>query len=308
MMVLLNPHAAGGRALAKWQHCSGCMPPPTEPFELLVLAPDTDAPAVVRSALARGERHFVAAGGDGTVHWLVNLLMQLPAGEQRLCAMGAVGLGSSNDFHKPLDTAMHAGSIPCRMDFSQTIRRDVGCVRLDGSSGASVRYFLINASAGITAEGNRIFNSPDPILAQLKRCATPAAILYAAIRAIVAHRNVPVTLEIGRRASVNLRLTNLGIVKNPHFSGSLHYSTHSDYTDGRFRIFAASGMGILRRFRLLSLLSHGRFHELDGTRSWSSDCITISSALPIALELDGEIVEAERAEFTVLPQALQVCV
>ena len=59
--------------------------------------------ATSRAALARGTRVFIAAGGDGTAHALLNALVDAP-GRPPLdaLALGAVGLGSSNDLHKPV--------------------------------------------------------------------------------------------------------------------------------------------------------------------------------------------------------------
>jgi diacylglycerol kinase (ATP) len=306
MMILFNPNAAGGKAASKWRRLTSIHPPADARVELCFLKPGVDISTSVRNAIEHGDYRFVAAGGDGTVHELLNSLMRLPETLRRRVVLGAAGLGSSNDFHKPFAKERTVDGIPVCLNFSQTSWRDVGCVQVTHDTMVSLRYFLINASVGITAEGNALFNNPDPLLARLKRYSTRLAIFYAAVRALTAHHNTTFTLRIQNHPTVDLDLTNLGIVKNPHFSGSLRYATTAEYMDGLLKIYAAADMGIGDRLRLLHALSLGRFHHLPGTRSWATTHLTVSASHPFPLELDGEILEAERADFSVVPHAIQV--
>jgi diacylglycerol kinase family enzyme len=271
------------------------------------VTPDADLRATIEEAASRGHGHVLAAGGDGTVSTIVNMIMSLPEPLRQRVVLGAVGLGSSNDFHKPFEVARMIEGIPLRTNFKEPTWRDVGRAILTQDGTSSVRYFIINASAGIAAEGNARFNAPDRLLRLFKQRATPVAILYAALRAIMAHENRECTLEMRGRSPVKLSLTNLGIVKNPHFSGSLRYDTPPHYADGNFGIHAAERMGLIERLRLLCALAHGRFRGVPKTRSWVSPALTLTASAPFTLELDGETDEVTRAEFTVVPHAIQVC-
>jgi diacylglycerol kinase family enzyme len=307
MIILLNPHAGGGTALDKWRRISAILPPIREKIELYFLEAQLDLDGVVKAAVSRGDHHFLAAGGDGTVNATLNALMRLPPSLRERVIFGAIGLGSSNDFHKPADADHIIEGIPARMDFQHPAWRDVGSVRIGQSGHSSIHYFLINASAGITAEGNALFNKPDMLLSWLKSHSTPMAILYAALRALTMHENRPCTIEIRGYSPLSLNLTNLGIVKNPHFSGSLHYEVPANYADGDFQIFLAEDMHLIERVGLLQALSRGKFRGLAKTRSLHAPELTIASSRTLLLELDGEIHQADHAEFTILPKTLQVC-
>ena len=82
----------------------------------------------VRAALDDGIRTFIAAGGDGTVNALVDALVRL-RGTIALddLTLGAIGLGSSNDAHKPVEREI--GGIPVRIDAQRALPRDVGIAR-----------------------------------------------------------------------------------------------------------------------------------------------------------------------------------
>jgi diacylglycerol kinase (ATP) len=307
MIILLNPHAGGGTALEKWRRISAILPPIREKVEFCFLDAHVAHDEIVKSAALCGDYHFLAAGGDGTVNSALHAIMHLPKSLRDRVILGAIGLGSSNDFHKPGDAGHMVEGVPVKMDFQHPAWRDVGEVLIHHNGHSSGHYFLINASAGITAQGNALFNNPDCMLAWLKRTSTPMAILYAALRALTAHENRPCTIAIHGGSPVSVNLTNIGIVKNPHFSGSLHYEGPANFADGNFQIFLAEDMHLVERIGLLKALSRGKFGGLAKTRSWQAPAMTIASARTFPLELDGEVYQTDRADFKVLPRTLQVC-
>jgi diacylglycerol kinase family enzyme len=263
---------------------------------------------LLRRAIENGENELVAAGGDGTVNTLLNSICEVahPNVLPEIC-LGAIGLGSSNDFHKPFLKAQFVGDVPCKVDFRNAYLRDVGCLTI-GENGQRVqRYFLANASSGVTAEANRFFNHPTVTLEFLKRVSTGAAILYAAVRTILLYRNFECTIQVGQNERRTTLLTNLAVMKSPHVSGSFLYDTPVAPNDGAFAINLSEYMSKLELLHLLYSLSQGRFTHLHHTQSWSQPSITVSSAEPMAFEYDGEIVTARSAEFTVLQKHIQVC-
>src|SRR5512141_1510213 len=101
MLIFFNPAAGGGRALNRWDKIAPRVASLNR-IQLQLLDGHADALQVLINAVERGETEIVAAGGDGTVNAVLNLLMN-PLLRDKLdsLAFGAIGLGSSNDFHKP---------------------------------------------------------------------------------------------------------------------------------------------------------------------------------------------------------------
>ncbi len=308
MILFLNTRAAGGTALEKWRRIEPEFIHRFRP-RLIHMPQNVDAlQKLLQRAIDDGETDFVAAGGDGTVNTLLNSICEL-ARPNKLCGirLGAVGLGSSNDFHKPFLKAQFVGDVPCKVDFCNAHLRDIGCLTLGDNGHTWQRYFLANASSGVTAEANRLFNHPTIALALLKRVSTRAAILYAAVRTILIYRNFECTIQVGQNEHLITQLTNLAVMKNPHVSGSFLYDTPVALNDGTFAINLSEWMSKLELLHLLYSLSHRKFRHLHHTQSWSQPSVKISCTEQMAVEYDGEIATACTAVFTVLRQHIQVC-
>src|ERR1700756_5448 len=65
-------------------------------LELVPIGPDVDVAALVRSRMRDGIRLFVPAGGDGTIHAVVQALVNTDA------ALGVIPAGTFNHFARDL--------------------------------------------------------------------------------------------------------------------------------------------------------------------------------------------------------------
>lgn len=308
MFVLLNPAAGGGRALAKWHGLAAQLERRHGRLNVVEIAGLSDLRARIADSLACGDRRFVAAGGDGTVNLLIDALASLAGPDLlRQISLGAVGLGSSNDFHKPFRRGANGG-IPSRLDFGAATAHDIGVlIYTDADGVARRRYWINNASIGVTAEGNRRFNSPDAFLKRLKRIATGPAITYAALGALAAHRPRLMTLQRDEQPGFTVSVSNLGVVKNPHFAGSLRYDSPREPASGQFYVHLLEGQTLPRLLMALLGLSRGRFTGRAGSHSWRAARVGVEAPEPFAIEVDGEVVLARRACFALLPRSIRVC-
>lgn len=314
-LIVLNPAAGGGSGEQRWARVrarvmdgAGC--------ELLRTDPQGRWREEVRAAAADGVRRFVAAGGDGMVSQLANVLVALSrasSGEIALdqLRLGAVGLGSSNDFHKPLHRAERWGGIPLKLDWSRPVARDVAWACFATAKGRERRRaFLLSASVGVVAEGNRIFNEARGVGAWLKRYAKGAAIVGAALGAISAHKNIEARLMPIYPASAKaerLCLTNISVMKTPHLSGSLRFEQDVTPSDGQFAVYVCEGMGRGAMLRTFVDLSRGRFVGRPGRHAFLSSALTLEIDQAANLELDGEVTRTDRVSFYVGEERLMVC-
>lgn len=299
-LVLLNPAARHGRARRLWDRVRREVEGRFE-SSVVPIHPGEAWKRDVRGSLRSGTRVFLAAGGDGTVHALAGAVVEgrenVPLGDIRL---GAVGLGSSNDFHKPFKRL--SSGIPLRLDADRAAPRDLGRVRwIDGAGHERESVLVVSASAGVVAEGNALFNS-----CRLGRRFPSLAIGISALSAIARHRASRFFLHHDENHE-EIELSSLSVLKTQWLSGSLRYDLPVAADDGLFGVALCEAMGSRRLLGTLIGLACGRFLGRPGTRAFRTAALELDADVPFLLEIDGEVGPARHATFDLFPERLLAC-
>lgn len=303
-VLILNPAAAQGTAQRKYAAVRSAVESQLDVRRAMLDATGVWQ-AVLREELSRGTRLVVAAGGDGTVGAVVNAIVSTRSAALGEVTLGAVGLGSSNDFHKPVRQS--SARIPLRIDWGGAAPRDVARARfLDGSGTVRERLFVVSASLGLCARASARFNRGDALLRALKPRWVCAAIGYAALATLARHRPDHVRLSVGGEVT-ELWLDNLSVGKTPHLAGAFRYDTSVSANSGLLAVNLCESRGRRALLGTLARLARGRFAGRRGTRFWAAREASIELESPTALELDGETVCARSAWFDVLPERIRAC-
>jgi diacylglycerol kinase family enzyme len=221
--------------------------------------------------------------------------------------LGAIGLGSSNDFHKPYNELNLIDNIPYKLNFNKSELRDVGELSFLFNGNRITRYFIINASIGITAEGNYLFNNPDKILNYLKKLNTNGAILYSALKTIFGYRNFEAHIRRESSSASKVNITNLNIIKNPNVSGGLNYGYPAVYNNGKMNIHLAHDMNKFEIIKLFLALQKGRIENVNKLDSFPAKDIAIISDKVFNLEYDGEVMQTNSVLFSIIKESIKVC-
>ena len=308
MVIMVNARASGGRARGRWENVRHDMD--TSGVTATAFLPRTGAELdeIVRLRLARGEDAFIAGGGDGTVNRMVNTLAGL-GGPQSLSRLtiGALGLGSSNDFHKPLRPSCTIQGTAAAVNSSGARSRDAVCVTITHDGSTHNRWFLLNGGFGFTARANALFNGSRSATRLLKRVSTTAAIIVAILRTLYRMQDQRLMLASPAGPATSLPVTNLAVLKSRWVSGSLAFPD-TWTADGMLGIVLLTRARRIQVVRFLADLLRGRCRTSEYCQHFLTRSLTVSSPVPVALELDGEIEYGSRFEFHVHRNLLKVCV
>lgn len=306
-LILINPRCHQGRGWKRWlmvrnEVAEALKSRPAE----FVLEPGVELSTELPPLLESGQYKFlVSAGGDGSMHCLVNTLLKSPTISRERFSLGAIGLGSSNDFLKPFNTKIK--NIPTRINLHSSINQhDVGLAKYyDAKNEYKDQYFIVNASFGITASANWNFNNPGLLLKFLKSNFTASAIFYTAVSAILRHKNFNCCLKYNSKQIV-LTASNINILKVPFISGSFWYDQKISHDDGKLGLNICKNMDKMDLLKILSQLEKGKFSLGKKTIRETIHSFHLTSAVPVIFECDGETSMANNVSITIIPRAINV--
>ncbi|MDY6906244.1 MAG: diacylglycerol kinase family protein [Thermodesulfobacteriota bacterium] len=309
-IIILNSHANNGQARKKWKAVApvvmarlsskGGKPPE------VVDSPVNGLTEMVGHFAKDGQCTIIAAGGDGTVSHCANAILAQPEADKDRFVLGAIGLGSSNDFHKPFERDKCLGRVPVRIDDHRPIKHNAGLVIYDAGEEKRRRFFVVNASMGVVAEGNLLFNKGDAMIRRLKPLCVSAAINYTAIKAIGMHKNIEAAITVANEQHP-VKMTNLGVVINPHFTGSCRYDTPVSPQSDHMCVNLLENLNRRQLLGAFYYFGKGRFLGRPGARSWRVEKASAIPAGLAALEIDGEVETTTAAHFILIKEALSVC-
>jgi diacylglycerol kinase (ATP) len=306
IIIVVNPYCHQGKGWQRWMNIRDDvnrrlgLSASEIILEKGVVLEDTLSPV-----LDSNQTIIISAGGDGSIHYLVNYLLSLPQQQLEQITIGAIGLGSSNDFLKPYESKIQG--IPVRININgPALQHDIGVVDYSCANGEAKRkYFIVNASFGVTAEANWKFNHPGPVLQWLKRTSTASAILYTAVSTIFQHHNTDCIVQFNQQ-EYKTAITNVNILKLPFVSGSFYYKQPIQRDDGWLSLNICSQMNRWEMITALHYLQHGIFNSSQKKQIAYGTSFQLSSASPVVFECDGETGWSDSVTISARPRVLNV--
>jgi len=275
------------------------------PIDVFISYSLEESELVLQQKIESGVRNFIAAGGDGAVNFVLNTIIQnkknIPLNH---FTIGAVGLGSSNDFHKPFKTKIQ--KIPVRVNFASSHLRDVASVKYRDLQGKTqTHYFLVSSSVGIVADANKNFNRNSKFLNFLKRNSTDLAILYAFFYTLKRYKNFPIKIKFDGKEGV-YHVSYLAISKTRHISGMFHFKDDIETDDGQLLVKLLHNYSKAKLIWAMLKFAFGKENGLTNLKTTILTNISMVSEDYFIFEMDGETVECDRVDITVYKEKIKV--
>lgn len=243
-----------------------------------------EAEGLARRAAQEGFERIVAAGGDGTIHEVVNGLAGSDA------SLGLLPMGTMNVFATELGLPTH--DLGRCWDVIEK-----GNTRLVDLPNANDKYFAQLAGVGLDAQVVK-----ETSLA-LKRSFGPLSYL---IQAAQIAARVPPCLSI---ASENATIDegSFVLVGNGRFyGGPFPFFKHAVNDDGLLDVIVFKRLGYLEIIRYLQDVLFSSKINAPEVEYFQTSRLTVTSDQPVPVELDGELVGSCPVEFGIKKQFLRV--
>lgn len=290
----MNPAAGGGR-------CGRLAPAALDrvrqagiELEVAQTTKAGEATALARAAYAKGERNFLAVGGDGTAFEIVNGLFP-EAQTQGRPVLGFLPLGTGNSFLRDFTTRGVEHTIEALRNRS---RRPCDVLRLR-HSGDDI-YFINLLSLGFPADVGELTNRRFKGLGELGYILGVVARL-AGLRHLTFPHRVDDAEEWDRRRCLFLTFSN-----SKFTGGKMMIAPKADPTDGRIECVRWGPIGRLRLLWTFPRLFTGTHIEHPLASRTAAERIELDLAEPVNAMVDGEILRLKCRSIEILAGALDV--
>ncbi len=300
--VIVNPHSASGRTARRWPAAKAALEARIGPFETRLTGRPGHATELARTLLEAGYTRIISAGGDGTVHEIVNGLLDTRGNAINPEAVLAVlPLGTGGDFRRTLGLTGLDSAIDALVSGNTTLI-DVGHIAYRSHAGiAGSRYFANLVSFGMGGEvASRSHNFLSPLGGKL-------AFLYATLEVFFRYRAKTVRLQFdGNGEWHTVRVLNVAAGNGRFHGGGMHVCPRAVLDDGLLEVTVIDALNMFVLAKDLPVLysddvyRHPKVHHFRATR------LVAESSDRTSIEVDGEPLGTLPAEIAILPRRLRV--
>ena len=296
--LIFNPHADGGRG---WKVASSLQAIIERHGGASWTATEfpTHATELASQAAREGYKIIVAVGGDGTVHEVVNGLMQI--GPEQRPSLAVVPIGSGNDFCANTGLPIEPGEAMPRAFAGSPKPVDLGLVR-DGSG----RTEYWDNTLGIGFDAATVINSH-----RITWLRGLAMYTVALIRTILKDFDAPVMSMQIDQESVRRELLVLVLCNGRREGGGFLVAPDANPEDGILEYVMVNNMSRPMMFRLIPELMRGTHERFKQVQLGKFRKLGLTSDRPLLIHTDGEIFASAKTDVRdlsveILPGALQV--
>jgi diacylglycerol kinase (ATP) len=292
--AIVNPAAGGGRSAKLAGPALARLREKGLQIDVIASTGPGHATQLAREAYNQGYRRFLAVGGDGTAHEILNGVFAGRTSVERV-ALGFLPLGTGNSFLRDFakdgaEASMHA--------LLENRRRPVDLIRLTHASGEVYSFNLLSVgfTADVAALTNRMFK-PFGHLGYL---------LGVFVRVVQLRRRsfalrCDDDKEWDERRSLFLTFNN-----SKYTGGKMLIAPNADPTDGLIEFVRWGPIGRLGLLRMLPRLYDGTHieHPLAARRAVRH--VEFNAQTPVDVMIDGEVATLECRALDILPSTVDI--
>ena len=279
-VVILNPAACGERAKRAAERIEtmvdGCVLRATERAG--------DAESLARDAVKDGYSKIIAAGGDGTIHEVVNGMAGTNA------ALGLLPLGTVNVFAHEL--GLPANDLKACWQIIQS-----GKTRTVDLPSANEKHFVQLGGVGLDAQVVKETS------AAFKRSFGPLSYLISAAQ--IAARQPPRLFIESENATIEEGSFVL-IGNGRLYGGPFPFFKHAAIDDGAFDVVVFKRLGYLEIIKYLQDVVFSSEIRTPDVEYFQTRHLRVTSEQEVPVELDGELAGNCPVEFRIQEKALRV--
>ena len=292
--AIVNPAAGGGKSAKLAGGTLARLRENRIKVDVIASSAPGHAGELAGEAYMQGYRNFLAVGGDGTAHEIINGIFSRHANPERV-SLGFLPLGTGNSFLRDFTDKGADDSI--RAIFANR-RRPVDLIRLTHATGEVYAFNIL--SFGFTADVAAITNRLFKPLGRL------GYLLGVFVRVIQLKRRAFTLRSDDETVWDDRRSLFLAFNNSKYTGGTMLIAPEADPADGFIEFVRWGPIGRLGLLRMLPRLYDGSHIEHPLASRKSVRHVEFNIPVPVNVMIDGEILSLKCNELDILPSALDV--
>ena len=272
-----------------------------------VIALDSDA---ARNEIERSwdrwpEARWIVAGGDGTLHRLINQLHEISPDRLSNLELGIVPAGTGNDFARGIGAQLGDLDLLCRDDIESQVHA-VDLMRVHHGTNERPNICLNSATGGVGGEIAERLEAGD------KKMWGPFAYWVSVVASLADLHGYHLTLELVDEsgAALHRQVDAYGvIVSNGQFiGGGFPIAPQAAIDDGLLDVTFIMARPGLELMAAGLVAAAGHTEHSSAIERYRAKQLRLHAEPPLPFSIDGEPTRTLDARFDVLPRALKVVV
>ncbi|MBP5538214.1 MAG: hypothetical protein J6X69_00015 [Bacteroidales bacterium] len=299
--VIVNPHAASGKMMRAWTRINALMDKAQIATDVAFTERKRHAVDLVREAARDGYRRFLAVGGDGTAHELLEGIasVAVPAGNLSEYTLGVMPVGSGNDWAKGHRLGSRPADVIALLKNESFGKQDIVQI----SSGGEDAYMLNVGGIGFDAMVCRRVNAR-------KDRGSSGKILYVEglLYNIFHYKPSPIRVKVDGKEVFSGPFYSIAFAIGPYCGGGMRQCPGACFGDGLLDMTLVPRLSIPSLLVKMPRLFTGtldRVKQLIFARGKEFE-IEVLSGTQEMMEADGEIVAATSLKLSIVSQQLNV--
>ncbi|MCJ7665507.1 MAG: diacylglycerol kinase family lipid kinase [Actinobacteria bacterium] len=287
-LIFINPASAGGKAIASREEIASELDSLGVEYTIHMTASLEDLVSTAKKKLDSDFTNFVAVGGDGTLHHMVNVF----AGSNK--NLGIIPMGSGNDIAANLGIPYDIKKC-CKIIKEHNVKKlDLGLIN-DSS------YYLCIAGSGFDSEVNDLANNTKyPIKG-------PSKYTYSVYKTLLTFRSkeFTVTCNGSKRKIYGMMIVSANL---PSYGGGMKITPDASASDGLLDICIIKKMSKLHFIKVFPKVFEGKHIDDPYVEIFRTGEMKLESNYNFSVFADGEYICKLPAVFKIASEKLNFLV
>ncbi len=292
--LIVNPTSGSFSGKRKWKQISTAFTNENIPFDFEFTTKPQHEYELVFEGLKKGYRKFVSVGGDGTLHHIVNGLMQQSLVPKTELKLAVIPLGTGNDWVKTYAVPKNIKKAVAIIKSEHTVLQDIGTISLLNSD----TQVFFNNVAGLGFDGYVVKRNEG-----LKFLGA-ASFLISTVLSLASYKATSFTIEsASKKLTTKSLLTIVGICQ--YSGGGMQLTKDVNSLDGLFDVSVAKHFTLWKLLRNVVGLFNGSIVNHKQVETFKATEIKITTAATdVFVQADGELIGTGGFTAKIIPNAL----